>query len=645
MKQLTLGLALAVISAVAGGQVAVPSLGAPQIQGPFFSTVNVKSLPAASACANAQGNATIVSAAGAGTRAVTTGTDDTQAIQCAINFAAGVACVYFPPSNYLISSVLTLPSRSCLRGAGWTSILIFNWYDATGAASGGQVYLENTHWQTGGDTTIQLTDLYLRGAGPGTPSGTGATNSYAGVILFRGTTAPCSDVDIHNIKITNSVGIAIAIQGCQGVKIANNLLRSLGRDGITSAWFNNQNLSDEDVTNNTIIGLGDDGIACLASISGIANSNARPLKIRYVGNQIYNHGGASSVNGGRGITLRGCEKFTVADNIIDSTFSEGIEISYDDAVGGGSTFSSRKGVVGHNTITEAGRTGNGTQPQHGIRVVGTQNVAIDGNIIDHPTQTCIIVTDNGGSAPAANTDFSVTSNVCSNAGTAVTDWGITAIGGAVGGCVRGEIAHNRVTLGQSGGIGVQSCDDMHVVGNQTTQNGAAQANATDKNAAGIILANFIASATPTGYYVEDNYSTDTRASPKQTYGLTQLASGNAIAKLNVRNNTLWPNQTAGYNVAGINTVQTLLGNQLSAGADQGTATLVAGTVTISTAEVQAGDSANIVLSRDRLNSSPALGLLTVGTITAGTSFVVNSETTAGALANTDVSRFYWWVVH
>ncbi len=77
------------------------------------------------------------------------------------------------------------------------------------------------------------------------------------------------------------------------------------------------------------------------------------------------------------------------------------------------------------------------------------------------------------------------------------------------------------------------------------------------------------------------------------------------------------------------------GNRLSTGAMKGQAVLVAGTATVSTAEVQAGDS--IILSR--VASGGTRGHLSVGGISAGSSFVINSS------SGTDTSTIYWEIVH
>lgn len=77
------------------------------------------------------------------------------------------------------------------------------------------------------------------------------------------------------------------------------------------------------------------------------------------------------------------------------------------------------------------------------------------------------------------------------------------------------------------------------------------------------------------------------------------------------------------------------GNRISTGRAQGSAVLVAGTVTVNTTEVLAGD--RVILSRGTAGGT--LGDLSVGTITAATSFVINSNNAA------DTSTIFWRIEH
>jgi len=104
----------------------------------------------------------------------------------------------------------------------------------------------------------------------------------------------------------------------------------------------------------------------------------------------------------------------------------------------------------------------------------------------------------------------------------------------------------------------------------------------------------------------------------------------------------WP--TSGYYVplavvvAGATTITSITDARapvgvVSGGATSGTATLVAGTVTVTTAAVAAGS--KILYARQATGGT--LGNLSIGTITASTSFVINSS------SGSDTSVVYWWI--
>ena len=73
----------------------------------------------------------------------------------------------------------------------------------------------------------------------------------------------------------------------------------------------------------------------------------------------------------------------------------------------------------------------------------------------------------------------------------------------------------------------------------------------------------------------------------------------------------------------------------------GTATLTAGTVTVSNTSVTANTM--IILSRKSINGSTAIGTLTLGTITAATSFVINSLQSNATTQTNDVS-IVWYIL-
>jgi hypothetical protein len=81
----------------------------------------------------------------------------------------------------------------------------------------------------------------------------------------------------------------------------------------------------------------------------------------------------------------------------------------------------------------------------------------------------------------------------------------------------------------------------------------------------------------------------------------------------------------------------------AANAVVGIATLVTGTVTVSTTAVTAN---SIIILTRQTNGGTAAGVPTVGTITAGTSFVINSITAGGtAVQAGDTSVIGWMIIN
>lgn len=73
----------------------------------------------------------------------------------------------------------------------------------------------------------------------------------------------------------------------------------------------------------------------------------------------------------------------------------------------------------------------------------------------------------------------------------------------------------------------------------------------------------------------------------------------------------------------------------------GRAILVAGTVTVTTAAIKAAS--NVRLSKV-VGAGAARGILELGTVVAGTSFVINARQTGGGIETNDTSTVYWEIV-
>ena len=80
------------------------------------------------------------------------------------------------------------------------------------------------------------------------------------------------------------------------------------------------------------------------------------------------------------------------------------------------------------------------------------------------------------------------------------------------------------------------------------------------------------------------------------------------------------------------------------GSISGSVTLVSGTATVSTtAACAVGTSCNYSLTNCSKNASAGIGTLSVGTISAGTSFVINSLSPVAAVLTTDASTVCWQI--
>jgi parallel beta-helix repeat protein len=130
-----------------------------------------------------------------------------------------------------------------------------------------------------------------------------------------------------------------------------------------------------------------------------------------------------------------------------------------------------------------------------------------------------------------------------------------------------------------------------------------------------------------GNMVSDNQVSNVTGSSPAIHTAGSSTNNTIINNKGSVNGSSVPIQTANTNYE--------RGNIFATGSMQGRATLVAGTVTISTTSVLAND--NILLTR--VITGGTEGTLSVGTITANTSFVINSSNAV------DTSTIFWEIVH
>lgn len=556
-------------------------------------------------------------------------TDDTDAVQATIDSAASLGfTAYFAGGRYLCSSRITLPSNVAIVGQSrFGSRWVFNWTLATDPA--GATYVGNED-QVNGNTNISISKLGIEGAGNGTPYGN-LTTPVAGTLFRLGSNITVTDCFFYRIP-----SISCSLQGIQRARITGNIIYQGGRDGINFRSYGGVASTDAVISHNIIYEVGDDGIAI--SANGDAVGPTLPSRISIVGNVIYGQSQFYANGAGRGIFLFCGEDITISANVVSSTFASGINLTGDATSG----YGLRNIVVTGNAVRAAGTMGNSTQPRHGIRAIGPAvTLSITNNIIDQAVQSGINILDNANVLNPV-TDVIIADNIVTRCGLVVTDFGIyTSVQSGVAATVsRVLIAKNRVHGGVGGGIRAQAVHNVTILDNIVSDNGSGQSGSTDNSAAGISVTG--QGLAPT-VIVRGNVCYDTRGvNAKQTYGLVFPTTSGAVGDATIEDNILANNQTAGLKISQSPTVLIQRNNRQSVGTINGRAVLVAGTIIVNTTEILAAD--NVVLTRV-IGGGTARGQLEIGTIVAGTSFVINAKTAANVVEANDTSTVYWEIVH
>lgn len=206
-----------------------------------------------------------------------------------------------------------------------------------------------------------------------------------------------------------------------------------------------------------------------------------------------------------------------------------------------------------------------------------------------------------------------------------TDW-ISAGSGATGGVV--------TLTGGSGGALSPTAGNMNILGtaSQLTSTGSGST-ITFSIPAVFIAPGSIASTTTvtSGTAIVATTSVTAGTSMTATLGNITATNGNFVK-----------------NTAGNKDVYTSLATTTTAGANSaGTVTLVGGTATIATTSVATGSKIRHYRQGIGATGAAALGDITIGTITNGVSFVINSVQAADATAlqASDVSVVFWEIVN
>jgi hypothetical protein len=337
-------------------------------------------------------------------------TDDTTAIQAAINQAASAGVTLYGPSGACLATALTLPSNLTLTGQGAGQFII---RAKTGTAIAGTPFIRNATQSGGGNSNITLSNLTIDGnmAGNGGAGRAGALNQeIPSLSLIRVT-----GVSIDNVTLVNSAAAAIYGYYWTGFSITNSSASNYGF--YSSTWPNtaavqlDYNNATGPSTNIKITGNSFDGSGQHVGGIKLAGDSGHLLTNVTVENNRIITGDANAGSGGAtlGVELYsnsglGFFECNVSGNLIrgetaSSPLTAGTGATWGISLAGaGGQFC----TVAHNVIRWVGA--------YSIETGGSSHIAITGNSVDTAAQIAVL----GAPAAVAISDISITGNVLYN---------------------------------------------------------------------------------------------------------------------------------------------------------------------------------------------------------------------------------------
>jgi hypothetical protein len=256
-------------------------------------------------------------------------TDDTAAMQKALNAAAGKTLWLPAGKTYKVSQTIAVPSKATIIGAGTTSVIRFTWTGVTSAGSGG-----GSNLRTAGTSSnnINLSNFVLQGGGDGLPGGVKAGNPEGLVPLVK--LIKVNTFSFKHMELRNADGLSISYSGSTNGTFQYNHVHHSGRDGITGYRDSAANVTNILIDNNLIEKTGDDAIAINGLVPGqnlkplADGSSPLPKGITITNNVIRGWGNSlpagSEDAAGRGIALNGVAGATVQNNNLNYPNSMGI---------------------------------------------------------------------------------------------------------------------------------------------------------------------------------------------------------------------------------------------------------------------------------------------------------------------------------
>jgi len=558
--------------------------------------------------------------------------------------------VFVPIGKYKLTSGLTISSAKgvMLIGQGWASQLFFE--NGAGIATGvlvdssSNVVIDNLRI-TGSSTSTLSRGLYVSSCSRVLISRvvqSGATfNPVTGPLVGIGATAS-SDVWIQDCNVFGN-GFVVSgsdvfasgydIVSYLGTAARVHIRRNYVHDSFAAFSIQLIDANDSDMIGNEVDQNNKLSTSHTSSGYGLCayGNVGRISNIKVLDNTVKNCAGC-------GLYMVQVDHAAVGGNLFDTVCQQ--QVTGTLTVGG----------IGLNDTTFVSVIKNEIKSsmQEGIDVATAKYLVLKGNPIDTPSGNGIKL------GAAANEDCNIEGNVIKSPSGA----GILGVSG--GTFKRSTLAGNTVEGPGSTGLQLDfvitdsGIDDNKV--NAPTVHGIIATSTSNvrysmnRNKIAGITANHegiiakgtdyqvheniaqAASATSTyGIDIGDAANTNPSVRNNRVTGFQYGVEGNPAVRAEITGNILIGNTTPLHNSSASSTLE---GNRYTTGNRSGTAVLVAGTVTVNTAEVT---DSNIRLTRILVGGT--LGHLSVGTITAGTSFVINSSSA------TDTSTILWEIVH
>lgn len=314
-------------------------------------------------------------------------TDDTSAVQAAIDAASGGLPLYIDPGTYRLTDSVLISSNTTITGAGDQSVLAFTWHDQT-EGPGFHLGNRNRKDEDQGDVGIVLSDFVVQGGSTGQPYGEDQHSVTHG-ISFR----KVSNVQVTGLEVRHTSGFGIANTGLVNGRFTENFIHDTGRDGITSfplvdqsdAEFHDYPLTDLTISHNEFRNVGDDAIAVHAGTAFSVNTSLLPSNVSITGNKIVGREANHPLAQGRGIALSGVSNVTVTGNDISNTASTGILVqAWPQLDENGVQVSSVRSTdvrVANNSISGAGQIEGLLRVKFGVQVKGADQIQVANNMV------------------------------------------------------------------------------------------------------------------------------------------------------------------------------------------------------------------------------------------------------------------------